>query len=209
MGLGAYALPFFGATAAALMAILILPFGFFRISHGRKVVIAAVLVALPAFVWALWGFGAMEKRSAVRWSILFAGAVIAILVQWLNETIERLQDGAIGNIQYMRAFWNSGGVWTRPRTADQTEMEYQMRNWYYFVWLCGDNICEQHVHNLDIGNWVMGDHPVEANGMGGCTARYLGELKGTGQIFDHFVKHLILSATDVSVPIDIRHLLGS
>ena len=46
------------------------------------------------------------------------------------ETIKRLQDGAIGDILYMRAFWNGGGVWTRGRQNDQTELEYQMRNWY-------------------------------------------------------------------------------
>ena len=70
-------------------------------------------------------------------------------------------------------------------------MEYQVRNWYHFVWLSGDNICEQHVHNLDVGNWVKGDHPVEANGMGSCVQRYKGRdpKKGMGQIFDnHFVE---------------------
>ena len=70
-------------------------------------------------------------------------------------------------------------------------MEYQVDNWYHFVWLSGDNICEQHVHNLDVGNWVMGDHPVEANGMGSCIQRYTGRdpKKGMGQIFDnHFVE---------------------
>ena len=66
-----------------------------------------------------------------------------------------------------------------------TEMQYQVNNWYHFCWAGGDNICEQHVHNLDVCNWVMDDHPVEANGMGGCTERYLGDNKGTGQIFDH------------------------
>ncbi len=72
-----------------------------------------------------------------------------------------------------------------------TEMEYQMRNWYHFVWLCGDNICEQHVHNLDVCNWVKNDHPVEANGMGACVQRYKHRdpKKGSGQIFDnHFVE---------------------
>ncbi len=98
------------------------------------------------------------------------------------ETIQRLQDGAIGDILLLQAYWNGGGVWVRPRTPEQTEMEYQMRNWYYFVWLCGDHICEQHVHNLDIVNWVKGGPPVEANGMGGRQVR-----KGPehGQIYDH------------------------
>jgi myo-inositol 2-dehydrogenase/D-chiro-inositol 1-dehydrogenase len=61
-------------------------------------------------------------------------------------------------------------------------MEYQMRNWYYFVWLCGDHIVEQHIHNLDVINWVKQGHPVRAWGMGGREVR-----KGidNGEIFDH------------------------
>ena len=61
-----------------------------------------------------------------------------------------------------------------------------MRNWYHFVWLCGDHIVEQHVHNLDVCNWVKGDHPVEANGMGSC---HVPHNRGMGQIYDnHFVE---------------------
>ena len=102
------------------------------------------------------------------------------------ETVKRLQDGAIGDIPFTRVYWNGAGIWNRLREEGMTEMQYQVYNWYHFCWICGDNICEQHIHNLDVGNWVRGDeHPVEANGMGGCTARYLGDLKGTGQIFDH------------------------
>ncbi|RZM21921.1 MAG: Gfo/Idh/MocA family oxidoreductase, partial [Pedobacter sp.] len=66
-----------------------------------------------------------------------------------RETIKRIEDGAIGDITGGQVYWNSGGVWVRPRQAGQTEMEYQMRNWYYFNWLCGDHIVEQHVHNID------------------------------------------------------------
>ena len=51
------------------------------------------------------------------------------------------------------------------------DMEWQLRNWYYFTWLCGDHIVEQHVHNLDVVNWAMGAHPVRAVGMGGRQVR--------------------------------------
>jgi hypothetical protein len=103
-----------------------------------------------------------------------------------SDTLQRLHDGAIGDIHTLRVYWNGAGIWNRPRAEGMTEMQYQVHNWYHFCWLSGDNICEQHIHNLDIGNWVKGDqNPVEANGMGGCTARYLGANKGTGQIFDH------------------------
>jgi len=113
------------------------------------------------------------------------------------DTVKRIQDGAIGDVKFLRVYWNGGGIWNRKREPGMTEMQYQVYNWYHFCWVSGDNICEQHIHNIDVGNWVMGDqHPVEANGMGGCTARYLGENKGTGQIFDHhFVEFTFADGT--------------
>ncbi len=83
---------------------------------------------------------------------------------------------------FARAYWNGGGVWVRPRTAAQTELEYQLRNWYYFNWLGGDHIDEQHIHNLDVINWLKGSHPVEAQGQGGREVR---NGRDHGQIFDH------------------------
>jgi myo-inositol 2-dehydrogenase / D-chiro-inositol 1-dehydrogenase len=97
--------------------------------------------------------------------------------------VEALQQGAIGDIIASRVYWNDGGVWVKPRKAGQTEMEYQMRNWYYFNWLCGDHICEQHIHNLDVGNWVKQSYPISVKGMGGRQVRTGKEF---GEIFDHF-----------------------
>ncbi|MEM9526243.1 MAG: Gfo/Idh/MocA family oxidoreductase, partial [Bacteroidota bacterium] len=85
--------------------------------------------------------------------------------------VDMLQNGAIGDITASYVYWNSGGVWVRPRQEGQTEMEYQMRNWYYFNWLCGDHINEQHIHNLDVGNWVKQDYPIKAEGFGGRHTR--------------------------------------
>ena len=62
-----------------------------------------------------------------------------------------------------------------------------MRNWYYFNWLCGDHIVEQHIHNIDVANWFIGANPISAQGMGGREVR-----KGIdhGQIYDHhFVEY--------------------
>jgi predicted dehydrogenase len=88
----------------------------------------------------------------------------------------------IGDITSAQAWWNNDGVWVRKRLPAQTEMEYQMRNWYYFVWLCGDHICEQHIHNIDVVNWFKGGTPVKAQGMGGRQVR---NGKDNGEIFDH------------------------
>ncbi|MBW3597422.1 MAG: Gfo/Idh/MocA family oxidoreductase [Planctomycetes bacterium] len=99
-----------------------------------------------------------------------------------QETIKRLQEGAIGDIVCTRVYWNGSGVWVNPKQPGQTELEHQMRNWYYFNWLCGDHIVEQHIHNLDVSNWLVGAYPVEANGMGGREVRVGPQY---GEIFDH------------------------
>ncbi|MEJ6728297.1 MAG: Gfo/Idh/MocA family oxidoreductase [Akkermansiaceae bacterium] len=98
------------------------------------------------------------------------------------ETLDQIKNGAIGDITSAQVYWNSGGVWVRNRQEGMTEMEYQMRNWYYFNWLCGDHIVEQHVHNIDVMNWFKGGPPVKAQGMGGRQVRVGPE---TGEIFDH------------------------
>ena len=99
------------------------------------------------------------------------------------ETLKQIQDGKIGDFVSSQVYWVSGGVWVRDRQEGMSEMEYQMRNWYYFNWICGDHITEQHVHNLDVGNWFKGALPVKAVGMGGRTKRVGPNF---GEIFDHF-----------------------
>ena len=93
-----------------------------------------------------------------------------------------MKDGIIGDLLFSRVYWNGGGVWQYTRKPEQTELEYQMRNWYYFNWICGDHIVEQHIHNLDVINWLLNDFPAVAQGQGGRQVR-TGE--DTGQIYDH------------------------
>lgn len=104
-----------------------------------------------------------------------------------QDMVKRIQDGAIGELRLLRALWNGGARPGRERIEGETELEYQIRNWYYFTWLSGDHNVEQHVHNLDVVNWIKGEHPVVARGMGGREVR---NKKENGQIFDHhFVEY--------------------
>ncbi len=100
-----------------------------------------------------------------------------------NEAIKRIHDGAIGEIVYGRCYWNGGEIWVIERQAGWSDMEWQLRNWNYFTWLGGDHIVEQHVHNLDIMNWVIGNHPIKATALGGRQVR-TGRIHG--HIYDHF-----------------------
>lgn len=117
---------------------------------------------------------------------------------------QKLQDGLIGKIVGGQVYWNSRGVWVNERKPDQTELEYQMRNWYYFNWLCGDHIVEQHIHNIDVANWFVGDYPLTAQGMGGREVR---NGKDHGEIFDHhFVEFTYPDGTIISS--QCRHIPG-
>ena len=100
-----------------------------------------------------------------------------------REAVRRIRDGAIGDVRTMLANDYRGPIWIKPREPDWTDMHWQMRNWYYFTWLSGDFNVEQHVHNLDVCAWAMGDqYPVKAIGMGGREVRKGPEY---GNIFDH------------------------
>lgn len=122
------------------------------------------------------------------------------------ETIKRIHDGAIGDVILQRVYWNGGGIWHRKRTADQSEMAHQVHNWYHFIWVCGDQICEQHIHNLDVGCWVKDAYPVECNGMGGGEMRMGGD-RTKSQIFDHtFCEYTFSDGTKMYS--QGRHLAG-
>lgn len=122
-----------------------------------------------------------------------------------RETIKRIQDGAVGDIVAGQVYWNSGGVWVHPRQAGQTEMEYQMRNWYYFNWLCGDHIVEQHVHQLDVANWVKGGYPVSVQGTGSRAWRV---GKDYGEIYDNHAVELTYADGSV-IYSQCRHFEGT
>jgi predicted dehydrogenase len=100
------------------------------------------------------------------------------------ETMRRVHDGAIGEIVYAKCYWNGGQIWVVDRKPGWSDTEWQIRNWNHFTGLSGDHYVEQHIHNLDVMNWLMGTHPVKAvAAVGGRQSR-----RGTrhGYIFDHF-----------------------
>ncbi len=102
----------------------------------------------------------------------------------MQETIARLQDGAIGDLTYLQSIRYSAGVEKRqPRDPGWTDMQHQIRNWYYYTWLSGDFNVEQFVHEMDKMSWLIGDYPVRCLSTGGRETRTGDEY---GNIFDHF-----------------------
>jgi predicted dehydrogenase len=104
---------------------------------------------------------------------------------WRIQTVNEIQQGAIGEIlaAYASYLVDSPVFHAKERLQKWGDMEWQHRNWYSFLWLCGDQIVEQHFHNIDYVNWVMGAHPVKVVASGGCVWRPREEL--FGNIYDH------------------------
>ena len=100
-----------------------------------------------------------------------------------KKCVQMIHDGVLGEILYLRALYNNAGVWVRPRQPGQSEMQYQVSNWYYFTWLSGDHIVKQHVYTLElakVGNEGGQSNPGQRNG-----GRQVRIGKEFGEIFDH------------------------
>ncbi|MFB3828356.1 MAG: Gfo/Idh/MocA family protein [Bryobacteraceae bacterium] len=110
------------------------------------------------------------------------------------DTWKKVRDGAIGDIVACYAYWIGGPVLQfnggnfpssikGQRDPKWSDSVFQNRNWYSYVWICGDQVVEQHLHNIDVCNWFMGAHPVKCVASGGAVWRPKNDLYGN--IYDH------------------------
>jgi myo-inositol 2-dehydrogenase / D-chiro-inositol 1-dehydrogenase len=91
-----------------------------------------------------------------------------------------INNNGIGHIVSANVYWNGGKLWHRDNNPSWSEMEWMIRDWVNWCWLSGDHIVEQHVHNIDVASWFIGEHPVKAVGFGSRQRRV------TGDQYDNF-----------------------
>ena len=96
------------------------------------------------------------------------------------DIYKKVAGGMIGELTGGNVYWNGGKLWHKDPNPVWSEMEYMIRDWVNWIWLSGDHIVEQHVHNLDVASWFFGTHPVKALGFGSRQRRV------TGDQFDNF-----------------------
>lgn len=129
-------------------------------------------------------FMAAAKKSEEKGLQVVAGTQRRHQQEYV-ETIEKIHNGAIGDVRFGRAYWCGGLPHARNRPDGMSDLEYQSsHNWYNYVWICGDNIVEQHIHNLDVMNWVIGDHPKSVIASGGRC--WKPDEERFGNIWDNF-----------------------
>ena len=110
------------------------------------------------------------RRATAQGTAIVSGTMYRRQPSYM-EAMKRIHEGAIGDPVAGRGYYCSTGIWYRPRKDGESDASYQLNNWYHFVWLCGDQIVEQAVHNIDALNWAMGGPPVRAYGSGGQMTR--------------------------------------
>jgi len=195
------------AIALADVIILTTPPGFRPIhfeeavNQGKHIFMEKPVATDPAGIKRVLDAAIIAKQKKLN-------VVVGLQRHYQNsyrELYKKYKEGMIGEIVSAQAWWNNEGVWVNPRKYNQTEMEYQMRNWYYFNWLCGDHIVEQHIHNIDVINWFKGGYPVKAQGMGGREVR---KGKEYGEIFDHHYVEFIYADGSV-LNSQCRHIKGT
>ncbi len=149
------------------------------IAAGKNVFMEKPVAVCPNGIRMVWAAGDQARAKGLG---VVAGTQRRHQEGYV-ETIKRIHDGAIGDVLAAQCYWNQGGLWKHDRKPEYSDIEWQLRNWLYFTWIGGDHICEQHVHNIDVMNWVIGTHPEKVVTLGGRQAR---TDPAYGQIFDHF-----------------------
>jgi predicted dehydrogenase len=149
------------------------------IEAGKHVFMEKPVAVDPWGVRHIIKTGKMAKKKGLA---MMAGTQMRHSPEY-EQVMKRIHRGDIGEVVGGQIYFCVGGLWVRHRKSDMSDIEWQVRNWYYFDWMSGDHIVEQHVHKIDIMNWVFGGPPRKAFASGGRQVR-TGEEKGN--IYDHF-----------------------
>jgi predicted dehydrogenase len=97
-----------------------------------------------------------------------------------QEVIQRINDGAIGDVHTLRIYRVHGPVHCPKRPDDANEIQFQLQHPNSFTWVSSGFFIDWHCHNLDVACWAKGAWPVSAQGMGGRC------YEAAGNQFDHY-----------------------
>ena len=87
-----------------------------------------------------------------------------------QELIRRYRDGALGDIQLIRAYRMHKAGTLSKKPADYNELLWQIRNFTHFFWVSGGLFAEMDIHQIDEICWIKDQWPATAHGLGGRIA---------------------------------------
>ena len=118
---------------------------------------------------------------ATQKGLKIAGGLMSRHYKPLEEAIQKIHDGLIGEVITAWAYRMHGPVEMRARQAGMSELAYQVANYSCFTWLNGSFLVDWLIHNIDVCCWAKNAWPVSAQGMGGRQVR-----QDKDQLFDHY-----------------------
>ena len=120
-------------------------------------------------------------EAAVKRNLKIAGGLMSRHYKPLEEAVQQLHDGIIGEVITCWAYREHGAVGLAPKSAGMSELAHQIQNYSCFTWLNGSFILDWLIHNLDVCCWCKDAWPVSAQGQGGRQVRTQPD-----QLFDHY-----------------------
>ncbi len=100
-----------------------------------------------------------------------------------QETVKRIQDGAIGDVITIEENFLRAPYGVTERNPNYNELQWQASTQYHFRWICGDDVPQSLVHNMDRASWVLGNAvPIKCHGLAGRSSMVEPIY---GDVFDH------------------------
>ncbi|MBN2139062.1 MAG: Gfo/Idh/MocA family oxidoreductase [Sedimentisphaerales bacterium] len=120
-------------------------------------------------------------KDAEKKNLKIAGGLMSRHYVPLEQAVEQLHKGIIGDLITCWAYREHTPVGFSPRQEGTSELMHQIRNYSNYTWLNGSFILDWLIHNLDVCCWCKDAWPVSAQGQGGRQVR-----TAQDQLFDHY-----------------------
>jgi predicted dehydrogenase len=120
-------------------------------------------------------------EEATKRNLKVAGGLMSRHRTPLEQAVQQLHEGAIGDIITCWAYREHGPVGFRPKAEGENDLAHQIRNYSCFTWVNGSFILDWLIHNLDVCCWAKDAWPISAQGQGGRQVR-----DKPDQLFDHY-----------------------
>lgn len=119
--------------------------------------------------------------EADKRNLKIAGGLMSRHYKPLEEAVEKLHGGIIGDLITCWAYREHNVVGFGARAQGESELAHQIRNYSCYTWLNGSFILDWLIHNIDVCCWCKDAWPVSAQGQGGRQVRTAAD-----ELFDHY-----------------------
>lgn len=135
----------------------------YAVQRGVNVFMEKSFATDPVGVRRVIAAGEMAEKKGVK----IAAGLMCRHSRNRQELIRRIKAGELGEILHTRAYRMQGVGGLKPRPADKSDLEWQLRNFTKFLWVSGGLWSEMDIHQIDELCWLHDAWPVSAHGVGG------------------------------------------